>query len=348
VTRHPFGLLADGTAIDLYRFTNRHGMEIALTNYGATLASCRTPDRHGRLADVVLGYGSVQGYEESSTYFGATVGRYANRIANARFVLDGRTYTLTDNDGPHHLHGGRRGFDKALWTVEDAGDAHVTFALISPDGDQGYPGRLAVRVTYVLGDANDITIDYEATADKPTPVNLSHHSYFNLRDEGVGNVLDHTLVVNARAYTPVREGLIPTGAIEGVAGTPFDFRSETAIGLRIDAAHPQLRLAGGYDHNYALDGPPGQLRTAAVVVERDSGRTLEVATTEPGLQLYTGNFLDGTIVSKAGGRYAHRGGFCLEPQHFPDSPNQPQFPDTILRPGAAFVSRTVLRFGTVS
>jgi aldose 1-epimerase len=345
VTRHPFGLLGDGTAVDIHRCTNRHGIEIAVTNYGATLVSCRTPDRDGRLADVVLGYSNVQGYEESSTYFGATIGRYANRIANARFVLDGRTCTLTGNDGPHHLHGGRRGFDKAVWTVEDAGDAHVTFALNSPDGDEGYPGRVAVRVTYALGDANDITIDYEATTDQPTPVNLTHHSYFNLRGEGAGDVLDHALLVNASAYTPVREGLIPTGDIELVAGTPFDFRSATSIGARIDAADPQLRLAGGYDHNYVLDGPSGQLRTAALVVEAESGRTLEVATTEPGLQLYTGNFLTGTIASKAAGCYMHRGGFCLEPQHFPDSPNHPLFPDTILRPGAVFVSRTVLRFG---
>lgn len=320
-------------------------MEIALTNYGATLVSCRTPDRHGRVADVVLGYSSVHGYEESSTYFGATVGRYANRIANARFVLDGRACTLTANDGPHHLHGGRRGFDKAVWTVENAGDAHVTFALMSPDSDQGYPGCLAVRVTYALGDANDITVDYEATTDQPTPVNLTHHSYFNLRGEGAGDVLDHALLLNAEAYTPVREGLIPTGGIEPVAGTPFDFRRETPIGSRIDAAHPQLRLAGGYDHNYVLDGPSGQLRTAAMVIEPESGRTIEVATTEPGLQLYTGNFLTGTIVSKAGGRYLHRGGLCLEPQHFPDSPNHPRFPDTTLRPGVVFASRTVLRFG---
>jgi aldose 1-epimerase len=345
VKRSAFGVLADGTPVDLYRFTNRTGMEIAVTNYGATLVSCRTRDRFGRLADIVLGFGAVDGYVESSAYFGATIGRYANRIANARFVLDGRSYVVAANDPPHHLHGGRRGFDKVAWTADVIDDACVAFRLTSPDGDEAYPGRLDVRVSYALGDDNDVTIDYEATTDKPTPVNLTHHSYFNLRGEGVGDVLDHDLVVNAQAYTPVDEGLIPTGDVAPVAGTPLDFRTRTRIGSRIDTAHAQLRYAGGYDHNYVLDGASGQLRTAAVVTEPETGRTLAVATTEPGLQLYTGNFLDGTTASKSGGRYMHRGGLCLEPQHFPDSPNQRQFPDAILRPGKTFASRTVLRFG---
>jgi aldose 1-epimerase len=323
-------------------------MEIAVTNYGATLVSCRTRDRRGQLADVVLGHGCAQDYAASSAYFGATVGRYANRIANARFVLDGRSYVLADNDGPNHLHGGRRGFDKAVWTTEQVDERRVTLSLISHDGDEGYPGRLAVRVTYELSDADAVTIAYDATTDKPTPINLTHHSYFNLHGEGVGDVLDHELVVHADTYTPLREGLIPTGDIEAVAGTPLDFRAPTPIGLRIDLAHPQLEYAGGYDHNYVLDGPSGQLRSVAMLADPASGRTLEVATTEPGLQVYTGNFLDGTIASKSGGRYAHRGGVCLEPQHFPDSPNQPQFPDTIVRPGRPFSSRTVLTFGAAS
>jgi aldose 1-epimerase len=348
VTRHPFGIVGDSTPVELYRFENRDGMEIAVTNYGAALVSCLTRDRRGRFADVVLGHGCAQDYASSSAYFGATVGRYANRIANARFVLDGRSYVLADNDGGNHLHGGRRGFDKAVWTTEEVDDRRVTFSLSSPDGDEGYPGRLAVRVTYELSDANDVTIAYEATTDKPTPVNLTHHSYFNLHGEGAGDVLDHELVVHAEAYTPLRKGLIPTGDIEAVAGTPLDFRTPTPIGLRIDTAHPQLVYAGGYDHNYVLDGPSGQLRPVAMLGDPDSGRTLEVATTEPGLQVYTGNFLDGTIAAKSGGRYLRRGGVCLEPQHFPDSPNQPQFPDTILRPGRPFRSRTVLTFGTAS
>ena len=346
MTRHPFGVLSDGTTIDLYRCTNRSGMEMAVTNFGATLVSCRTPDRHGGLADVVLGFTDVQGYVAASTYFGATIGRYANRIANARFVLDGRTYAVANNDGPHHLHGGRRGFDKAVWTAEHVDDSSVRFALSSPDGEEGYPGRLAVRVTYGLSDANEITIAYEAHTDKATPVNLTHHSYFNLRGEGIGDVLDHHVLIRARAYTPVCEGLVPTGDIAPLQGTPLEFASPTRIGLRIDTAHPQLRYAEGYDHNYVLDGAAGELRTVATVAEHESGRTLAVATTEPGLQFYTGNFLDGTIASKSGGRYARRGGLCLEPQHFPDSPNQPQFPDTILRPGERFASRTVLAFGT--
>ena len=343
--RSAFGVLADGTTVDLYRFTNRTGMEIALTNYGATLVSCHTRDRRGHLADIVLGFGAVHRYVESSAYFGATIGRYANRIANACFVVDGRTYAVAANDPPHHLHGGRRGFDKVAWTADVIDDARIAFRLTSADGDQGYPGRLDVRVSYTLSDENALTIDYEATADKPTPVNLTHHSYFNLRGEGAGDVLDHDLVVNAQAYTPVGEGLIPTGEVAPVAGTPLDFRMRTRIGLRIDSDHAQLRYAGGYDHNYVLDGPSGQLRTAALVTEPETGRTLEVATTEPGLQLYTGNFLDGTTASKSGGRYMRRGGLCLEPQHFPDSPNQRHFPDTILRPGKTFASRTVLRFG---
>ena len=341
-----FGVL-DGTDVYLYRLRNRFGTEIALTNYGATMVSCLTRDRRGELADIVLGFRTLAEYVESPTYFGATVGRYANRIANARFVVDDRAYDLSRNNGPHHLHGGQCGFDKSIWRTETADNTSVTFALMSPDGDQGYPGRLDVRVTYTLTDADQVGIGYEAVTDKSTPVNLTHHSYFNLRGEGMGDVLDHDLTIHARSYTPVREGLVPTGEISPVDGTPLDFQRQARIGLRIGDADLQ-RYARGYDHNYVLDGVAGELRVVAQLSESDSGRTLEVATTEPGLQLYTGNFLDGTLVAKSdtGRRYVRHGGVCLEPQHFPDSPNQPHFPSTLLRAGERFSSQTVLTFGT--
>jgi aldose 1-epimerase len=347
VTRTLFGVL-NGIDVYLYHLKNRSGMEVVLTNYGATLVSCLTRDRRGEFADIVLGFRTLEEYVESRAYFGGTIGRYANRIANARFVVDDRVYELSKNDGPHHLHGGQCGFDKCMWKTEAADDASVTLALTSPDGDQGYPGRLDVRVTYTLTDADQIRIEYEAATDKTTPVNLSHHSYFNLRGEGNGDVLGHDMVIHARSYTPVMEGLVPTGDISPVEGTPLDFQRLSPIGLRIGDADPQLRCAGGYDHNYVLEGRMGDLRAVAALTEPASGRTLEVATTEPGLQLYTGNFLDGTLAAKwgAGKRYIRHGGLCLEPQHFPDSPNQPQFPSTLLRAGERFSSQTVLKFGT--
>ena len=345
--RELFGVL-NGTDVYLYRLRNRLGTEIALTNYGATMVSCLTRDRRGEMVDIVLGFRTLAEYVESPAYFGATVGRYANRIANARVVVDDRVYELSRNDGPHHLHGGQCGFDKSMWKTEAADNTFVTFALISPDGDQGYPGRLDVRVTYTLTDADQVGITYEAATDKSTPVNLTHHSYFNLRGEGVGDVLDHDLMIHARSYTPVREDLVPTGDIAPVEGTPLDFRRPSRIGLRIDDGDSQLRYAGGYDHNYVLEGGMGDLRAVARLSEAESGRTLEVATTEPGLQLYIGNFLDGTLMAKSdtGRRYVRHGGVCLEPQHFPDSPNQPHFPNTVLRAGQRFSSQTVLTFGT--
>lgn len=358
VRRSPFGRLPDGRAVEQFTLRNAQGVEVRAITYGAIITHLFTPDRAGRRADVVLGFDSLAGYlgraGGESPYFGAVVGRYANRIAQGRFALDGRTYTLARNNGPNSLHGGTRGFDKVLWTPEpfesDSG-AGVHFRYTSRDGEEGYPGTLQVRVTYTLTADDALVVDYEATTDEATPLNLSQHTYFNLRgtDGGSGaqpDVLDHVLTLHAAGFTPVDTTLIPTGEIAPVAGTPFDFRTPTAIGARIGQDHPQLRHGGGYDHNWVLDrgGRTGLVR-AARLSEPTTGRTLEVQTTEPGLQFYSGNFLDGTLTGKGGRRYGHRTGLCLETQHFPDSPNQPRFPSTILRPGETFRSRTVFAFG---
>jgi aldose 1-epimerase len=348
VRRAPFGTLPDGTGVEMVVLTNARGMEVRAITYGGIIVAIRVPDRDGRLADVVLGYDTLDGYVAKNPYFGCITGRYANRIAKARFTLDGRVYQLAANDGPNHLHGGWRGFDKVVWRAEpfaDARGAGVRFSRASPDGEEGYPGTLDVRVTYHLSDENALRVDYEATTDKPTPVNLTQHSYFNLAGEGSGDVLGHVLTIDADRYTPVDETLIPTGEIASVDGTPFDFRTPTPIGARIDADHEQLRKGRGYDHNFVLRRSGDGLVRAARVVEPRSGRTLEVLTTEPGLQFYSGNFLDGSIRGKAGHVYGPRSGFCLETQHFPDAPNQPRFPSTILRPGARYRSTTVFRFG---
>jgi aldose 1-epimerase len=314
--------------------------------YGATIVSLETPDRDGRLGDVVLGYPSLDGYLAASPYFGAVVGRYGNRIAGARFTLDGTTYRLAANDGPNHLHGGVQGFDKVLWAGDTAttdSTAAVTFAYSSSAGEEGYPGTLTVAVRYTLGNDDALRVDYQATTDAATPVNLTQHSYFNLA--GAGEILGHVLTVAADRYTPVDSTLIPTGALAPVDGTPFDFRTPTAIGARIDLDHEQLRRGRGYDHNWVLNRTDSGLALAARVTEPTSGRTLTISTTEPGIQFYSGNFLDGSIRGKDGRRYVHRSGFCLETQHYPDSPNQPGFPSTILRPGATYRSTTVFAFG---
>lgn len=346
VTQAPFGRLPDGTAVDGYTITNAHGTSLHVITYGGIITSLKTRDRQGRLDDIVLGYDSLEGYLRESPYFGAIVGRYANRIANGRFTLDGHTYELPVNNGPNSLHGGLVGFDKLVWharSFEHAHDAGVALTLTSPDGDQGYPGRLDVQVTYTLNDDDELIVDYAATTTRATPVNLSQHSYFNLTGSARRDVLDHVLQLNASAYTPDDSTLIPTGEMASVAGTPFDFRTPTAIGARINADDEQIRIGGGYDHNFVVDG--SGMRLAARVVEPSSGRTLEVSSDEPGVQLYTGNFLDGTIRGKGGRVYGHRYAFCLETQHYPDSPNHPAFPTTILRPGERFSSRTVFRFG---
>lgn len=349
VTRAAFGLLPDGQAVESFTLVNAHGVELRAITYGAIIVSLRVPDREGRLGDVVLGHDDLQGYLAKPAYLGALIGRYGNRIAGGRFTLDGRSYTLATNNGPNHLHGGVLGFDKRLWKAEPferPGTAGLVFTRLSPDGEEGYPGNLDVRVTYTLTDLNEVGFEYSASTDKPTIVNLTQHSYFNLAGDGERDVLGHELTIEADRFTPVDRTLIPTGTLAPVAGTPFDFRKPTAIGLRIGADDEQLRHGGGYDHNFVLNRRGGGLSPAARVFEPTTGRTMEVATTEPGVQFYSGNFLDGSIKGKGGRVYAHRFGLCLETQHFPDSPNRPAFPSTVVRPGRPYRSRTVLTFGT--
>jgi aldose 1-epimerase len=353
VTRTPFGQLPppDGRAVELFTLTNAHGVEVRVMTYGAIITVIRTPDRGGQLDDVVLGFDSLAGYLKDSPYFGAIVGRYANRIANGQFTLDGTTYRLAKNNGPNALHGGVRGFDKVLWSAEpfqsDSG-VGVTLRYTSQDGEEGFPGTLVARVTYTLTPRDELVVEYEATSDKATPVNLSQHTYWNLHGTAGGSVLDHVLMLNAAAFTPVDATLIPTGELAPVAGTPFDFRAVTPIGARIAQENTQLRVGGGYDHNWVLDrGSKPGLVHAARLVEPSSGRMVDISTTEPGVQFYSGNFLDGTIKGKGGRVYAYRSGLCLETQHFPDAPNHPGFPSTILRPGGTYRSRTVFAFGVM-
>ena len=348
VTSSPFGQLPDGRAVELFTMTNAQGVEVRVMTYGGIITVVRTPDRTGQLDDIVLGFDSLAGYLKDSPYFGAIVGRYANRIANGQFTLDGSTYRLARNNGPNTLHGGVRGFDKVLWSGEpfqsDSG-VGVTLGYTSKDGEEGFPGTLVTRVTYTLTPRDELVVDYEATTDKATPVNLSQHTYWNLHGTAGGDILDHVLTLDAAAFTPVDPTLIPTGESAAVAGTPFDFRAATKVGARIAQENPQLRVGRGYDHNWVLDRTRPGLEHAARLAEPSSGRTVDISTTEPGLQLYSGNFLDGTIKGKGGRVYAHRSGLCLETQHFPDSPNHPGFPSTILRPAATYRSRTVFAFG---
>ena len=349
VRRAPFGATPAGEPVDAYTFASTAGIAVRVLTLGAIVQALRTPDRGGTLDDIVLGHDDVAGYFSSGAYFGAVVGRYGNRIAHGRFTLDGIEYQLARNDGPNHLHGGPVGFDRAVWRARafaEDGARGVQLSHRSPAGDQGYPGTLDASVTYTLTDDDELVVEYEATSDHATPVNLTQHSYFNLAGAGAGDVLDHELAIHATHYTPVDERLIPTGELALVAGTPFDFRRPTRIGARIDADDVQLQCGHGYDHNFVLSRPDAGLAFVARVDEPRTGRVLEVHTTEPGLQLYTGNFLDGRVAGKGGRRYGHRGGLCLETQHFPDSPNQPHFPSTILRPGAEYRSRTVFAFST--
>jgi aldose 1-epimerase len=350
VTSGPFGKLPDGTALDVYTLTNANGIQARVTNYGGIILSLAVPDRTGKLDDVVLGYDSIDGYLKESPYFGAIVGRYGNRIGKARFKIDGTTSKLAANNGPNSLHGGIKGFDKVVWKAEPfehPGEVGLILTHVSPDGDEGFPGTLNVRISYTLTDKNDLAFDYQATTDKATPINLTQHSYFNLAGAGTRDVLGHEVTLNADRYTPVDATLIPTGELAPVEGTPFDFRQPASIGARIDAAHPQIKFGGGYDHNYVLNRADDGLSLAARVTEPTTGRVLEVRTTEPGVQFYTGNFLDGTITGKGGRVYNKRFGFCLETQHFPDSPNKPAFPSAILHPGSQYKSRTVFTFSTL-
>jgi aldose 1-epimerase len=348
-TKTTTGAVFQGKPVEMVTLKNTSGIELRAIAYGGTITSLTVPDRDGALADIVLGFDEPAKYwaDPPPPFFGAIIGRYGNRIAKGRFVLDGRTYTLATNNGPNHLHGGDRGFDKQLWAVTTKDAAHESSAIFtrtSPDGEEGYPGTLQARVTYTLTDQNELIIDYHAVSDKATPVNLTQHSYFNLAGEGSGDILGQQLMINADRYTPVDGTLIPTGELAPVAGTPFDFRAATAIGARIDQDHPQLKNGKGYDHNWVLNRTGGGLALAARLKDPKSGRSMEIATTEPGLQFYSGNFLDGTIKGKGGHVYGYRTGLCLETQHFPDSPNQKNFPSTILRPGQPYDSRTVFTF----
>lgn len=350
ISHEPFGEV-DGKEVTLYTLTNANGVEAKVIDYGGIIQSLVVPDSEGNMEDIVLGFDSVDKYIEKSPYFGAIVGRYANRIANGKFTLDGTTYELPINNRPGgmpcSLHGGNKGFNSVVWdseAVEADGAVGVELNYLSEDGEQGYPGNLNVTVTYWLTNDNELRVVYEATTDKATVVNLSQHSYFNLDGEGDGKILDHKLTLNASHYTPVNKGLIPTGEIAPVEVTPFDFTEPHKIGERIDADHKQIELGGGYDHNFVLDHEMGELGLAAEVVEPDTGRVMKVYTDQPGVQFYTGNFLNGSLAGKSGQPYLKRGAFCLETQHYPDSPNQPKFPSTVLRPGEKFESTTVFKF----
>ncbi|EMI54424.1 aldose epimerase family protein [Rhodopirellula sallentina] len=332
----------------LYKLTNKNAMEVVVTNYGAIITSILTPDRDGKIGDVALGHRNAVEYieAEEKPYLGALVGRVGNRIAKGVFSLGGKEYSLAINNGENHLHGGEVGFDKVLWKVESADTQSIRMSYLSKHLEEGYPGNLNVTVTYTLTDENSLIVDYVATTDQATPVNLTQHTYFNLAGEGTGNVLDHEVMLNADRFTPIDERLIPTGELRAVADSPFDFTSPKTIGRDINADDEQLKRANGFDHNWVLNKgvDATELTLAAVVYEPTTGRLLTVSTTEPGVQFYTGNFLSGKLIGKTGKAYAHRGGFCLETQHFPDSPNQPSFPSTVLKPGDTYQSQTVFAF----
>jgi aldose 1-epimerase len=347
----PLGQLSNGQVGDQYVLHNRRGMEARIATYGGIVTYLTAPDRDGHLADVVLGYDSLEGYLKSSPYFGALIGRFGNRVAQGRFTLNGTHYTLALNDGPNSLHGGLVGFDKVVWKVAQAtttpNGPKLTLTYLSRDGEEGYPGNLKVIAAYTLTEDNALRLDYTATADKDTVVNLTQHSYFNLRgSEHRGDILGHVVTILASRFTPVDSSLIPTGEIRSVAGTPLDFRRPQAIGARIEIADEQLRLGKGYDHNWVIDARDGVLRLDATVYEPTTGRVLEIFSDQPGLQFYSGNVLDGTLIGKGGWRYTARSGFCMEPQHFPDSPNHPGFPSTVLKPGQNYHSSIVYRFST--
>ena len=341
--------VSDFDKIKLYTFTNKSGIKIKITNYGAIVTALLVPDRNGKLGDITLGYDSVEGYINAvdKPYFGAIVGRYGNRIANGEFTIDGETYSLATNNGPNHLHGGVIGFDKVVWDAKLVGGegwSGLELSYLAKDKEEGYPGNLSIKVTYKLTDDNELIVDYLATTDKATPVNLTQHSYFNLKGEGQGDILDHELMINATKYTPIDSTSIPTGELEAVSGTPFDFTKAKAIGRDIGQKNEQLEFGMGFDHNFVLDRNGDDLSLAARVHEPTTGRVMEIRTTEPGIQFYCGNFLDGRLKGKSGQPYVHRGGFCLETQHYPDSPNQLNFPSTILKPGEEYRTTTVFKF----
>ena len=349
ITKAEFGTTTSGQAVEIYTLRNTHGAEARILTYGGIVQSLTMPDKNGQFADVVLGYDHLQGYIDKTPYFGALVGRYGNRIGGAKFALDGRTYTLAINNGPNSLHGGLVGFDKVVWTAQPMATTHgpaLILAYVSQDGEEGFPGNLQVTAIYTLTEDNALKLEFTATTDKPTICNLTHHSYFNLAGQGNENIMNHVVHINADRFTPVDINLIPTGELRPVAGTPFDFRQPTTIGARInDPNDEQIKFAGGYDDNWVLNQPaPKALSLAASVREPTTGRTMEVWTTAPGMQFYTANFLDGTITGKDGKVYPRRCAFCLEPQHFPDSPNQPHFPTTELKPGQTYHHTIVYKF----
>jgi aldose 1-epimerase len=349
VTKQAWGKTAAGEAVDLYTLTNAKGASVQIATLGGTVVSVKVPDRSGALSNVVLGFDSLDGYLGPHPFFGVLVGRYGNRIGNARFTLDGKTYTLAKNNGENSLHGGRKGFDKYVWKAREVASPDgvaVELIHVSPDGDEGFPGTLSATVRYTWTDANGLRIDYTATTDKPTVINLTNHSYFNLSAGTAATVLDHTMQLAADKFTPVDKGLIPTGELRAVAGTPFDFRTARRVGELIDKDEEQIKFGGGYDHNFVLDQPANNsMRLAARVTEPTSGRMMEVTTTEPGVQFYTGNFLDGSIKGRGGKPYVKRSGLCLETQHYPDSPNKPAFPSVVLRPGQTYKTSTQYTFG---
>ncbi|MEM9830639.1 MAG: aldose epimerase family protein [Bacteroidota bacterium] len=345
ISQKPFGTTTDAVAVELYTLTNGD-TEVDITNYGGIITSWRVPDSNGQMGDIVQGYDSVDGYNSLPGYFGATIGRYGNRIANGEFSLDGETYSLAKNNGPNHLHGGLVGFNDVVWQADTATSEdgpQLILQYTSPDGEEGYPGTLETKVTYTLQADNTLRIDYEATTDKPTVVNLTNHSFFNLSGDPSTPILDHQLMLNADRYVPVNETLIPTGSLDSVKGTPFDFTEATAVGERIDADHPQITNGLGYDHCWVLNGPEGELSLAATVLDPKSKRFMEVFTTEPGIQFYSGNFLDGSAIGKDGTSYDYRTALCLETEHFPDSPNQPDFPSVVLRPGENYRTTTAYK-----
>ena len=344
-----FGEMPDGTKVKKFTLKNEAGMEVDVITYGGIITRWTAPDSNGAYEDIVLGFDDLDQYLEGNPYFGALIGRYGNRIANGKFSLDGETYTLATNDGDNHLHGGEKGFDKVVWdgvakTTEEGAAVELTYT--SEDGEEGYPGKLDVKVTYILTDDNALDIQYEAVTDKPTVVNLTQHSYFNLSGQLSEPVLDHEIYLNADTYLPVDDGLIPTGEFREVAGTPFDFKEPKPIGEEIEAENEQLSLGGGYDHCWVLNDGEEDFRLAASAHHVETGRLLEVYTNEPGIQFYSGNFLDGTLPSKTGGAYVKRSGFCLETQHYPDSPNQADFPSVRLNPGETYSSRTMYKLST--
>jgi aldose 1-epimerase len=349
IKKESFGKTTGGEQIELYSLSNKKGMEVSITNFGATVVTLKVPDRAGKATDIVLGYDTLDGYENGTSYFGATVGRYGNRIASGKFSIDGKTYALPKNNGENTLHGGIVGFNKKVWKAREIASKlgeSLEMSYLSADGEEGFPGNLSAKVVFTLpADRNELRIDYTATTDKDTVLNLTNHSYFNLTGEGNGDILDHVMMLHAKQFTPVDKGLIPTGELKNVAGTPMDFNSATAIGKRINESDEQLVFGKGYDHNWVLAraGGGNGLSIAAEAYDPKSGRKLEVLTTEPGVQFYSGNFLDGAK-GKGNKPYPQRAAFCLETQHFPDSPNHANFPTTLLKPNAVFHSQTVFRF----